>query len=86
MEPYAVVAAGCRQRGPFRRAVGRGRPDNLLERRQHQRHSAGRFLVGELSALQPGPRLHFKFDVGAGSLVLGGFIFGCAVVATGDLV
>jgi hypothetical protein len=84
MEPYALVASGCRHRGPARGAVDRGQPDTHLPgRKQPQRHIAGPLSVGKLS-----PRPHSKFHARADAdrLLLRASVRDCSVVTAGDLV
>jgi hypothetical protein len=84
MEARALVASGCRHRGPARRPVDRGRPRNpLLDRRQHQCHSAGPLPLGEFS-----PRILSKFHarIDGDSRILRTSVWDCSIVTAGDLV
>jgi len=97
MEPQALVASGCRYRGPARGAGDRAQPNihlpdrdqpniGLPDRDQPQRPSADRLSVGEPSHLQPGRRLRSKFYAYAGPRTLRACVHDCPIVTTGDLV
>ena len=93
MEPHALVASrGCHS-GPARRAVdGRqrivpvGNEPGLrhLDRREPQRHLVGGRLHHAYSI--PHLRSEFHARVGVGLHILGACVYGCSVVAAGDLV
>ena len=102
MEPGALVASGCRHRGPARGAVDCGQPDNRLpDRGQPDDHrsdratptttaptAAPRHVVGRLRADEFSPRLRSKFHarVDDGSRILSAVVWDCSVVTAGDLV